>query len=169
MQKRRCRAQRHGGAPRPATGVLTTSRSWPCAKPRLTLHRKFLKPGGTFLAKVLQGGTEHTLARCTQTGFYHASGMSNRRPAARIPPNLYVLATGYRGQAAQGMTPPRVNAPLLSSHCDDKGTRQPQNRLQFRKARRSSRRETGTSKRTAQARRLAPWPLLHVMVLSPSI
>jgi len=63
--------------------------------------REVLKPGGTFLAKVLQGGTEVELLASLKRDFAsvkHVKPGASRSDSAE----LYVLATGYRGRAAQG-------------------------------------------------------------------
>lgn len=62
--------------------------------------REVLKPGGTFLAKVLQGGTEVELLASLKRDF---ASVKHVKPAASRSDSaeLYVLATGYRGRAAQ--------------------------------------------------------------------
>jgi 23S rRNA (uridine2552-2'-O)-methyltransferase len=55
-----------------------------------------LKPGGTFLAKVLQGGTEGDLLAVLKRDFAsvkHVKPAASRQDSAE----LYVLATGFRG------------------------------------------------------------------------
>ncbi len=56
-----------------------------------------LKPGGTFLAKVLQGGTEGELLSMLKRDF---SSVKHVKPAASRADSaeLYVLATGFRGR-----------------------------------------------------------------------
>jgi 23S rRNA (uridine2552-2'-O)-methyltransferase len=58
--------------------------------------REVLKPGGTFLCKVLQGGTEGTLLADLKRDF---ASVKHVKPAASRPDSaeLYVLATGFRG------------------------------------------------------------------------
>ncbi|NWG25271.1 MAG: RlmE family RNA methyltransferase [Pseudorhodoplanes sp.] len=59
--------------------------------------REVLAPGGTFLAKVIQGGTESELLAGLRRDF--ASVKHVKPPASRADSaELYVLATGYRGQ-----------------------------------------------------------------------
>ncbi|MBV9219599.1 MAG: RlmE family RNA methyltransferase [Methylobacteriaceae bacterium] len=61
--------------------------------------RQVLKSGGFFLAKVLQGGTEHALLTDLKRDFAsvrHVKPAASRTESAE----LYVLATGYRGAAA---------------------------------------------------------------------
>jgi 23S rRNA (uridine2552-2'-O)-methyltransferase len=60
--------------------------------------REVLKPGGTFLAKVLQGGTEATLLADLKRDF---ASVKHVKPAASRTDSaeLYVLATGFRGRA----------------------------------------------------------------------
>ncbi|RFB80605.1 RlmE family RNA methyltransferase [Methylovirgula sp. 4M-Z18] len=55
-----------------------------------------LKPGGYFLAKVLQGGTEHELLTLLKRDF---ATVRHMKPAASRADSaeLYVLATGFRG------------------------------------------------------------------------
>jgi 23S rRNA (uridine2552-2'-O)-methyltransferase len=58
-----------------------------------------LKPGGTFLAKVLQGGTEGDLLAMLKRDFAsvkHVKPGASRQDSAE----LYVLATGFRGNNA---------------------------------------------------------------------
>jgi 23S rRNA (uridine2552-2'-O)-methyltransferase len=56
-----------------------------------------LKPGGAFLAKVIQGGTETELLAMLKRDF--ASVKHVKPPASRMDSaELYVLATGFRGQ-----------------------------------------------------------------------
>lgn len=58
--------------------------------------REVLSPGGTFLAKVIQGGTEHTLLAELKKNF--ASVKHVKPPASRSDSaELYVLAQGFRG------------------------------------------------------------------------
>jgi 23S rRNA (uridine2552-2'-O)-methyltransferase len=58
--------------------------------------REVLAPGGTFLAKVIQGGTEHTLLAELKKNF--ASVKHVKPPASRSDSaELYVLAQGFRG------------------------------------------------------------------------
>ena len=66
----------------------------------LDFAQEILKPGGAFLAKVLQGGTEHTLLDALKRDFAtvrHVKPKASRQDSSE----LYVLATGYRGEAAQ--------------------------------------------------------------------
>ena len=55
-----------------------------------------LAPGGAFLCKVLQGGTEATLLAGLKRDFSHVKHV---KPAASRPESaeLYLLATGFRG------------------------------------------------------------------------
>jgi 23S rRNA (uridine2552-2'-O)-methyltransferase len=56
-----------------------------------------LKPGGSFLAKVIQGGTESTLLAALKRDF---AAVKHVKPAASRSGSaeLYVLATGFRGR-----------------------------------------------------------------------
>ena len=58
--------------------------------------RDVLKPGGAFLAKVFRGGTENTLLAVLKRDF--AKVQHVKPPASRSDsPELYLLATGFRG------------------------------------------------------------------------
>ena len=60
--------------------------------------REVLSPGGAFLAKVIQGGTEGTLLAALKRDFAsvkHVKPLASRADSAE----LYVLATGFRGRA----------------------------------------------------------------------
>ncbi len=59
--------------------------------------REVLKPGGAFLAKVIQGGTENMLLANLKRDF---ASVKHVKPAASRADSaeLYVLATGFRGQ-----------------------------------------------------------------------
>jgi 23S rRNA (uridine2552-2'-O)-methyltransferase len=61
--------------------------------------REVLKPGGAFLAKVLQGGTEARLLANLKRDF---ASIKHVKPAASRADSaeLYLLATGFRGSAA---------------------------------------------------------------------
>jgi 23S rRNA (uridine2552-2'-O)-methyltransferase len=58
--------------------------------------REVLRPGGTFLAKVIQGGTEAALLADLKRDF---ASVKHVKPAASRADSaeLYVLATGFRG------------------------------------------------------------------------
>ena len=59
--------------------------------------REVLAPGGTFLCKVLRGGTEHTLLADLKRDFarvQHVKPAASRADSAE----LFVLATGFRGR-----------------------------------------------------------------------
>ena len=58
--------------------------------------REVLAPGGTFLAKVLQGGTEATLLASLKRDYRNVKHV--KPPASRADSaELYLLATGFRG------------------------------------------------------------------------
>jgi 23S rRNA (uridine2552-2'-O)-methyltransferase len=59
--------------------------------------REVLKPGGAFLSKVIQGGTEGTLLAALKRDF---ASVKHVKPAASRADSaeLYVLATGFRGR-----------------------------------------------------------------------
>ena len=63
------------------------------------LAREVLAPGGVFLAKVLQGGTEASLLAALKRDF---SSVRHVKPAASRADSaeLYLLATGFRGNDA---------------------------------------------------------------------
>jgi 23S rRNA (uridine2552-2'-O)-methyltransferase len=67
------------------------------AEAAVDFARAVLAPGGAFLAKVLQGGTEGTLLADLKTDF---ATVRHVKPAASRPDSaeLYVLATGFRGR-----------------------------------------------------------------------
>jgi 23S rRNA (uridine2552-2'-O)-methyltransferase len=67
------------------------------AEVAIDFARSVLAPGGAFLAKVLQGGTEHTLLADLKRDFAtvrHVKPAASRADSAE----LYVLATGFRGR-----------------------------------------------------------------------
>jgi 23S rRNA (uridine2552-2'-O)-methyltransferase len=61
--------------------------------------REVLAPGGAFLCKVLQGGTETTLLAGLKRDY---AGVKHVKPAASRADSaeLYLLATGFRGRAS---------------------------------------------------------------------
>ena len=73
------------------------------AEAAVEMAHDVLKPGGAFLCKVLQGGTEGALLADLKRDF---ATVKHVKPAASRPDSaeLYVLATGFRGaaQAADG-------------------------------------------------------------------
>ena len=86
--------------------------------------RQVLKPGGTYLAKVLRGGTESEMLKLMKKDFAsvrHVKPMASRDDSAE----LFVLAMGFRGgekphrnssppagAEGQGLTPPPPPAPV---------------------------------------------------------
>ena len=66
------------------------------AEAAVDFARETLAPGGAFLCKVLQGGTEATLLAALKRDFSHVRHV---KPAASRPDSaeLYLLATGFRG------------------------------------------------------------------------
>jgi 23S rRNA (uridine2552-2'-O)-methyltransferase len=63
--------------------------------------REVLAPGGTFLAKVLQGGTEASLLAALKRDFREVKHV--KPPASRADSaELYLLATGFRGGKPAG-------------------------------------------------------------------
>jgi 23S rRNA (uridine2552-2'-O)-methyltransferase len=72
--------------------------------------REVLAPGGTFLAKVLQGGTHGELLTALKHDF---ASVKHVKPAASRADSaeLYVLATGFRGGGvAETVTAPKSGA-----------------------------------------------------------
>ncbi len=68
------------------------------AETAVMFAREVLRPGGAFLCKVLQGGTESTLLADLKRDFEvvkHVKPAASRSDSAE----LYVLATGFRGSA----------------------------------------------------------------------
>jgi 23S rRNA (uridine2552-2'-O)-methyltransferase len=68
--------------------------------------REVLKPGGFFLAKVLQGGTEQGLLADLKRDFAlvrHVKPAASRADSAE----LYVLASGFRGESPGAEGPPK--------------------------------------------------------------
>lgn len=67
----------------------------------LDLAEEILAPGGTFLAKVLQGGASRDLVARLNQSFAkvrHVKPKASRAESAE----MYVLATGFRGAAGEG-------------------------------------------------------------------
>lgn len=89
------------------------------AEVAIEFAREVLSPGGVFLAKVFQGGTENTLLANLKRDFAvvrHVKPSASRAGSSE----LYVLATGYRGRG----TLKRADAhdegdPHASGHWDD--------------------------------------------------
>jgi 23S rRNA (uridine2552-2'-O)-methyltransferase len=68
--------------------------------------REVLAPGGTFLAKVLQGGTEAALLAALKRDYKNVKHV--KPPASRTDSaELYLLATGFRGASAVTSQPAR--------------------------------------------------------------
>ncbi len=83
----------------PATGHTRTDhmRIMGLAETAAAFACEVLKPGGTFLCKVLQGGTERDLLNQLKRDFArvkHVKPAASRADSAE----LYVLATGFRGE-----------------------------------------------------------------------
>jgi 23S rRNA (uridine2552-2'-O)-methyltransferase len=89
-----------------ATGHRQTDhlRIMALAEAAAELAREVLAPGGAFLAKVLQGGTEASLLHALKQDFEkvrHVKPAASRADSAE----LYVLATGFRGAAREEAAP----------------------------------------------------------------
>jgi 23S rRNA (uridine2552-2'-O)-methyltransferase len=82
----------------PATGHRATDhlRVIALVEAALDLAEDVLKPGGTFLAKVFQGGAGGELVARLKRSF---AKVQHVKPKASRPesPEVYVLATGFRG------------------------------------------------------------------------
>jgi 23S rRNA (uridine2552-2'-O)-methyltransferase len=84
----------------PTTGHTSTDhlRIMALAEAAAAFAAEILSPGGTFLAKVFQGGTERDLLDMLKRDFAtvrHVKPKASRADSAE----LYVLATGFRGRA----------------------------------------------------------------------
>jgi 23S rRNA (uridine2552-2'-O)-methyltransferase len=82
----------------PATGHAATDhlRIVALAEDAFALAATLLRPGGAFVAKVFQGGTEGTLLAELKRAFAtvrHAKPAASRAESAET----YVVATGFRG------------------------------------------------------------------------
>ena len=87
------------GGPLPWEGLMPLLGLCYCNGLAIEFAREVLAPGGFFLAKVLQGGTEHTLLADLKRDFTmvkHVKPKASRADSAE----LYVVATGYRGRMA---------------------------------------------------------------------
>ena len=89
----------------PATGHTKTDhlRVMALVEEAADFAERTLAPGGTFVAKVLQGGTEHELLARLKRRFakiHHAKPEASRSGSAE----MYLVATGYRGPAADPAT-----------------------------------------------------------------
>jgi len=87
----------------PATGHTRTDhlRIMGLCEAALDFAAHVLAPGGTFVAKVLQGGAEHQLLARIKGMFSsvrHAKPPSSRKDSAE----MYVVAQGFRGKRASG-------------------------------------------------------------------
>ena len=82
----------------PTTGHRPTDhlRIMGLAEEALDFALKVLAPGGTFLAKVFQGGSERTLLEVLKRDFSTVRHIKPKASRAESP-ELYVLATGFRG------------------------------------------------------------------------
>ncbi len=91
-----------------ATGHRQTDHLKIVALVELAAHfaRQVLAPGGAFIAKVIQGGTEGVLLADLKRDF---AQVKHLKPAASRADSaeLYVIATGFRGRAAAEDTDPR--------------------------------------------------------------
>jgi 23S rRNA (uridine2552-2'-O)-methyltransferase len=73
------------------------------AEAAIYFAREILAPGGVFIAKVFQGGTEGELLADLKRDFAvvrHVKPAASRADSAE----LYVMATGFRGAAAQSLS-----------------------------------------------------------------
>lgn len=83
----------------PTTGHRQTDhlRIMGLAEEALDFALKVLAPGGTFLAKVFQGGSEKSLLDVLKRDFTAVRHIKPKASRAESP-ELYVLATGFRGK-----------------------------------------------------------------------
>lgn len=86
----------------PATGHKSTDhlRIMGLVEAALDLAEEILAPGGTFLAKVLQGGASRELVARLNRSFAKVRHLKPRASRAESA-EMYVLATGFRGAGAQ--------------------------------------------------------------------
>ena len=92
----RCGAVRHGGQCHRPSSDRSSCASWRWPKPRRYFAREVLDKGGSFLCKVLQGGTEATLLAELKRDFETVKHV--KPPASRTDSaELYLLARGFRG------------------------------------------------------------------------
>jgi 23S rRNA (uridine2552-2'-O)-methyltransferase len=70
----------------------------------LDIAEGVLAPGGSFLAKVFQGGAGQDLMMRLKTGFAKVKHVKPKASRAESP-EVYVLATGFRGGASVSPTP----------------------------------------------------------------
>jgi 23S rRNA (uridine2552-2'-O)-methyltransferase len=91
----------------PATGHRQTDhlRVVALVEAALDLVEDVLAPGGTFLAKVFQGGAGQELVARLKRSFVKVSHVKPKASRAESP-EVYVLATGFRGA-----TPPAAKGP----------------------------------------------------------
>ncbi len=87
----------------PATGHAATDhlRVIALSEAGFELAQEVLAPGGAFVAKVFQGGTERELLTRIKLCFRavrHAKPPSSRKESAEV----YLVATGYRGSSGEG-------------------------------------------------------------------
>ena len=93
----RRRALRHGGERDRPQARPISSRSWRWSRPAAEFAREVLAPGGSFLAKVLQGGTDAALLAQLKRDFAsvkHVKPQASRADSSE----LYLLATGFQGR-----------------------------------------------------------------------
>ncbi|MGO9544458.1 MAG: RlmE family RNA methyltransferase [Rhodomicrobium sp.] len=85
----------------PTTGHRQTDhlRIMGLAEEALAFALKVLAPGGAFLSKVFQGGSERSLLEVLKRDFTAVRHIKPKASRAESP-ELYVLATGFRGKAA---------------------------------------------------------------------
>jgi 23S rRNA (uridine2552-2'-O)-methyltransferase len=88
----------------PTTGHRQTDhlRIMGLAEEAVAFAIQVLAPGGAFLAKVFQGGTEKSLLDILKRDFATVRHIKPKASRAESP-ELYVLATGFRGSAASNL------------------------------------------------------------------
>jgi 23S rRNA (uridine2552-2'-O)-methyltransferase len=85
----------------PSTGHAATDhlRTMALLEAAYDIARDLLRPGGAFVGKVLQGGTEQTLLTQLKRDFTkvaHAKPAASRKESAE----MYLVALGFRGEGA---------------------------------------------------------------------
>ncbi len=90
----------------PATGHRQTDhlRIMGLAEEALAFAVRVLAPGGTFLAKVFQGGSEKSLLDVMKRDFASVRHIKPKASRQELP-ELYVLATGFRGARPDAPSP----------------------------------------------------------------
>ena len=97
---------------RPATPPPTTCASWRWPSWRSTSRSQMLAPGGGFVAKVFQGGSERQMLDGDEAAVRPASATPSRRPAARRAASC-TWSRPASGRAQVGTGPRTAHRPRL--------------------------------------------------------